>query len=231
MISGEEPRGTHSSLGIHFQWPKHHLLYSSFASNATVGTKPLTHGRMFWFKLQHTICWSWFSGNLWLIQGSRIQVTYHHREVELMGTINDSPDMGEGMSFCLTFGRASHVCACVSKLCSRSVPMNDMEGRTHTSCPPSLPQSWRPNVVGSADKWMAGEIFCISKSCGHFWGLSEAPGFRAHPGDLRNSFACLVFTPMLNVSSEMRTKLAKSGVMSLTQRRNDRSLWGRVSGT
>lgn len=235
MISGEEeePRGTHSSLGIHFQWPKYHLLYSSSANNATMGTKPLTHGRVFWFKLQHTIRWScFFSGNLWLIQGSRIQVTYHHREVELMGIINDSPDMGEGMSSCLTFGRyqASHVCACASKLCSRSIPMNDVEGRTHTSYPSPLPQSWRPNVAGSADKWMAGEKFCVSKSWGHFWGLSKAPGFRAHPGDPRSSFACLVSTPILNASSEIRTRLAKSGVMSLTQGRNDKSLWGRVSG-
>lgn len=70
-------------------------------------------------------------------------MTYHHREVELMGIINDSPDMGEGMSSCLTFGRyqASHVCACASKLCSRSIPMNDVEGRTHTSYPSPLPQS------------------------------------------------------------------------------------------
>lgn len=228
MISGEEPRGTHSSLGIHFQWLKYHLLYSSSANNAMVETKPLTMGGCFDLSYSTRSVDPVFSGNLWLIQGSRIQVTYHHREVELMGIINDSPDMGEGMSFCLTFGRyrASYVCACVSKLCSRSIPMNDMEGRTHTSYPSLLPQPRRPNVAGSADKWMAGEKFCVSKSWEHFWGLSEAPGFRAHPGDPRSSFACLVSTPMLNASSEIRTKLAKSGVMSLTQRRNDNGLWG-----
>lgn len=57
-----------------------------------------------------------FSGN----QGSRMQswvyMTGHHRDVELMGTINGSLYTGEGTCFHHSFERhqASHVCACVS---------------------------------------------------------------------------------------------------------------------
>lgn len=43
-------------------------------------------------------------------------MTDHHRDVELMGIINGSSYMGEGMSLHQSFERhqASYVCACVS---------------------------------------------------------------------------------------------------------------------
>lgn len=74
-------------------------------------------------------------------------MTDYYRDVELMGIVNGSPYMGRARASAIPFEGISFICVC--KLSSRSIPVSDMEGRTHTSYPSPLPQPRRPNVAGS----------------------------------------------------------------------------------
>lgn len=162
-------------------------------------------------------------------------MTDHHREVELVGIINGSSYMRRARDSAIPLeGIRLQMRVHVLVNCPRSIPRGDMEGRTHMSlsistAPAPKTKCGRQCLV-RADKWMAGKQFCVSKSCEHFRGLSKASGFRTHPGDRGSSLACLVSTPMPNDSSKTRTRVAKNGMTSLTQGRNNKSLWGRVSG-